>query len=216
MQKIKIELDEKFLNKFFGLTNTPYKIETLTLMSLRAQLENIEDELTSKYIANYEKKEKKDVEEKKIVEEVKKKQEIMLAPEKILIYNHIGLFSYQISDTFKRLGHHVVCTKKIDEALKLLKEEEDFTWLITNIHSSTIDDDINFIETVNFLVKKKILDCNVGIVSLTMEDDFKEQVKDLNLKFCIKNEKDWKKKLKKEIEKYTREKKVIIEVESES
>jgi len=203
MRVVNMELDEDFLQRFYDLTGDKVP-ETLTLISLKKQVLNIQERIrltlaesggggsTSKKTSN-----------KSSNEDTNESEEanINSAQKKMLLVDNLGIITYQIQMIMESLGHTVIVSKDAYNAISLF-EENAYDIVMLDLLIPTEREGLILLKQL----KKIADDRNASTIIGTMSVAGKKELKGLTLEhgadFYIEKSLNWQDKFKKMIEKY--------------
>jgi len=202
MRVVNMELDEDFLQRFYDLTGDKVP-ETLTLISLKKQVLNIQERIrltlaesggggsTSKKTSN-----------KSSNEDTNESEEanINSAQKKMLLVDNLGIITYQIQMIMESLGHTVIVSKDAYNAISLF-EENAYDIVMLDLLIPTEREGLILLKQL----KKIADDRNASTIIGTMSVAGKKELKGLTLEhgadFYIEKSLNWQDKFKKMIEK---------------
>lgn len=197
-ETVLVALDEQFLNKFFGITDSKYCMETVDLLKLKQQLELIEDVLIDHKIKEFEQFEflPSPQSQVKATEPIKKVKTF----KKALIVNELGVFSHQISRIFKNLGAASVVVKTAEDALKAF-QREDFDIVVMDLAIPSAFEGFTLLDELRRIINASAKDCQIGIISSYARQDDKKRALVKGAKFYVESKQNWQELLEKEIRK---------------
>lgn len=193
-EKILIELDEQFLNKFFGITDEKYCLETLDLLKLKQQLEVIEDELIDHKIEQLERYEIKQIGDEVEVESKSK------GIKNALVVTELGIISHQVAVIFKKMGANVVVVKNAYDAQDVF-ERDEFDFVVMDLAIPNASDGFALLDEFRRIIKNSDKTCEIGVISSYSRQEDKKKAIVKGAKFYIENKLNWQETLEKEIKK---------------
>lgn len=200
--KINIDLDEQFLNKFFGLTERIIPDDQeITLLMLKRQLEEIEEMLINIKIEAQEQSQAGTSSELINDEQVKTARYIDL-PEptpvsdagSVLIIDDLGVITYQLSVLFKKFGYEPTSSKEIYDAIEKYKKQT-FDLVIMDLYIPTEREGFILLDELKKITVAKKSKTIIGVMSASPKKDHKQMCKNKGAQFYVEKIDDWQKEL---------------------
>lgn len=199
MDKINIDLDEKFLRKFFRLTNkTMPEAQEITYNTLSRQLDEIEEIIVGKNITP-----QKQVTQSSSSEETTassneessyEEKELNSFNKSILIIDDLGVITYQLGVSFKQLNYDVVTSKEIYDAIEKFKKH-NFDLVVMDLFIPTEREGFILLEELKKIALNKPKQTKIGIMSASSKKEHKQLCKIKGAEFYVEKMDDWQKEL---------------------
>lgn len=203
VDKVNIDLDEKFLTKFFALTDRIIpEDQDITLLMLRKQLEEIEEQILELKMEAQTKK----------PEYVAPSQPMPTAPymatdagapqgdtfnlpkKNILVIDDLGVITYQLSVLFKQYNYEVVTSKEIYDAIEKFKKQ-NFEIVILDLFIPTEREGFILLEELKKISSTKHKPSKIGVMSASSKKEHKQICKMKGAEFYIEKADDWQREL---------------------
>lgn len=208
VDKINIDLDEKFLKKFFGLTDRIIPDgQEITLLMLRNQLDEIEEELKAAnekaeeaaHAAPPTRSPQQPISPSSLFDDTTAslgfEEETFNLPKKnILIIDDLGVITYQLSVLFKQVGFDVTTSKEIYDAIEKFKKQS-FDLVIMDLFIPTEREGFILLEELKKITVNKQINVKIGIMSASAKKEHKQLCKMKGAEFYIEKIDDWQKEL---------------------
>ncbi len=212
VDKVNVDLDEQFLNKFFALTERIIPDgQEITLLMLRKQLDEIEETISELKV---------ELKESKQGAQVAKKQpsspqsamfsddfsfqssgsgfgdedQFNLPKKSILIIDDLGVITYQLAVVFKTSGFDVVTSKEIYDAIEKFKKQ-NFDLVVMDLFIPTEREGFILLEELKKTAVNKQAAVKIGVMSASAKKEHKQLCKMKGAEFYIEKIDDWQKEL---------------------
>lgn len=190
-EKINVELDEQFLNKFFGLTD---KIapdpQTVTLSMLKKQLDEIENATHSSKTG----KTSVDTFSNSSSDDSSNMDTFNLASKSILIIDDLGVITYQLGVLIKKLGFETAESKEIYDAIEKFKKQH-FDLVIMDLFIPTEREGFILLEELKKIAIGRQAKTKIGVMSASSKKEYKQLCKIKGAEFFVEKVDDWQKDL---------------------
>lgn len=203
---VNIDLDEKFLEKFFGITDKMLPDgQSITLAMLRKQVDEIVEHIEElKLEAKQAKKAANEYQPKST-------QPTPSAPafgdtsfydddgfnlpkQNILIIDDLGVITYQLSVLFKQFNYEVTTSKEIYDAIEKFKKQ-NFDIVIMDLFIPTEREGFILLEELKKISLSKPKAPKIGVMSASSKKEHKQLCKMKGAEFYIEKIDDWQKEL---------------------
>jgi len=202
VDKINVDLDDAFLQKFFKLTDRIIpEGQELTPAMLKKQLDEIESVLVE---AQMEAKEKASAPPPKssspTLANVPKpgtfvdKDGFNLPKKNMLIIDDLGVITYQLSVMFKQYNNEVVTSKEIYDAIEKFKKQS-FDIVIMDLFIPTEREGFILLEELKKIALTKQKVTKIGVMSASSKKEHKQLCKMKGAEFYVEKIDDWQKEL---------------------
>ena len=203
MRVINMELDEDFLQRFYDLTGDKVP-ETLTLISLKKQVLNIQERIRLTLAesggggATVKKKQHKNISDDSSENE---EANVNLGQKRMLLVDNLGIITYQIQMIMESLGHAVIVSKDAYNAISLF-EENDYDIVMLDLLIPTEREGLILLKQLKKIADDKNAQTIIGTMSVAGKKELKTLTIEHGADFYIEKSMNWQDKLKKMIEKY--------------
>jgi len=200
IDKVNIELDKQFLDKFFALTDRMVpEGDEITLLMLKKQVAEVEDLLiTSKLNAQpsnspspmgFQQPAGMDDFSSTFGDDG-----FNLPKKNILIIDDLGVITYQLAVLFKKLGFETTSSKEIYDAIEKFKKQ-DFDLVIMDLYIPTEREGFILLEELKKTAMNKRKPTKIGVMSASSKKEYKQLCKIKGAEFFIEKVDDWQKEL---------------------
>ena len=203
MRVVNMELDEDFLQRFYDLTGDKVP-ETLTLISLKKQVLNIQERIRLTLAesggggATVKKKQHKNISDDSSENE---EANVNLGQKRMLLVDNLGIITYQIQMIMESLGHAVIVSKDAYNAISLF-EENDYDIVMLDLLIPTEREGLILLKQLKKIADDKNAQAIIGTMSVAGKKELKTLTIEHGADFYIEKSMNWQDKLKKMIEKY--------------
>ena len=203
MRVVNMELDEDFLQRFYDLTGDKVP-ETLTLISLKKQVLNIQERIRLTLAESggggttAKKKQNKNINDDSNENEENK---VNFGQKKMLLVDNLGIITYQIQMIMESLGHAVIVSKDAYNAISLF-EENDYDIVMLDLLIPTEREGLILLKQLKKIADDKNAQTIIGTMSVAGKKELKTLTIEHGADFYIEKSLNWQDKLKKMIEKY--------------
>jgi len=201
VDKINIDLDEAFLNKFFGLTDRVLPPDQeITLLMLRRQLEEIEETIVEAKLAVQQKsnspaKTAAPVKMSNAFDDGFSSEDTFNLPKKtILIIDDLGVITYQLSVLFQQYNFEVITSKEIYDAIEKFKKQS-FDLVVMDLFIPTEREGFILLEELKKITMGNQKPAKIGVMSASAKKEHKQICKMKGAEFYIEKIDDWQKDL---------------------
>ena len=201
VDKINIDLDEKFLKKIFKLTNkTVPESQEITYNVLNKQLDEIEAILLKRKveIPNVQAT-STPVDKALSAKSLYDDNEFDPSQKSILIIDDLGVITYQLGVAFKQSNYEVITSREIYDAIEKFKKH-NFDLVLMDLFIPTEREGFILLEELRKITLNKPKQARIGIMSASAKKEHKQLCKMKGAEFYIAKMDDWQKELFKAIE----------------
>ena len=188
-EKFSIEVDDKFIENFFGLADMPVPSE-INSENLGSVINKIKSKLND-FALNIK---SVDTVDKISSTQDTKENAAAVRPKTVLIVDDLGIITYQLEMLFKKMGYYVNISQEINDAIDKFKKQ-DFGYAIIDLFIPTEREGFILLDEL----KKLALLCNLNtrIIVMTASSKAEYQLKCFNrgADFYIEKSPGWQKKI---------------------
>lgn len=194
--KYQVELDQKFVDNFYGLVDLPAPYD-INLNDLQKVLDQVKTKFSNMALNSVHMpiaSEKSNFANSSDYSKNAEGKDDIVRPKTVLVVDDLGIITYQLEILFKRIGYQVVVSNEINDAIEKYKTQ-DFGYTVMDLFIPTEREGFILLDEIKKLSLLCKLNTKIIVMTASSKPEYKSNCTNRGADVFIEKAPGWQKEL---------------------